>query len=38
MQYSMNKIKICIDLIIINPTQAEIEEILNDYNVIYEIF
>ncbi len=54
MQYSMNKIKICINLkqatidplclqeiinlIIINPIQAEIEEILNDYNVIYEIF
>ncbi|GMQ62485.1 hypothetical protein [Vallitalea maricola] len=25
-----------IDLIIINPTQGEIEEILMDYNVIYE--
>lgn len=27
-----------IDLIIINPNQAEIEEILTDYNVIYESF
>lgn len=24
-----------IDLIFIDPTQAEIEEILNDYNVVY---
>lgn len=27
-----------IDLIIINPTQVEIEEILNDYKVKYEVF
>lgn len=25
-----------IDLIFINPTQSEIEEILNDFNVVYK--